>query len=93
MSALPLCCQSAMSTILPVVSCRLQGRQHLKQPYPGALQAAMGRKSGGIRYGPRPLDLDIIFYGDQRIAHERLQVPHPRWQERPFVQVNLASPE
>lgn len=40
--------------------------------------AAQGRKSGGIRFGPRPLDLDIVFYGDQHIDSEVLQVPHPR---------------
>ncbi len=72
MAALPVCCQSG--SVQRTLLC--------------ALQAALGRKSGGIRYGPRPLDLDIVFYGDQRIAHERLQVPHLRWQERPFVQVS-----
>ena len=37
------------------------------------------------RWGPRTLDLDVIAYGDETIASERLTVPHPRMGERPFV--------
>lgn len=38
-----------------------------------------------IRWGPRTLDIDIIFYGDGKIDTPRLTVPHPRWKERAFV--------
>lgn len=38
-----------------------------------------------IRWGPRTLDIDIIFYGDEKIDTLRLTIPHPRWQERAFV--------
>jgi 2-amino-4-hydroxy-6-hydroxymethyldihydropteridine diphosphokinase len=38
-----------------------------------------------IRWGPRTLDIDIIFYGDETIDTERLTIPHPRWKERAFV--------
>lgn len=38
-----------------------------------------------VRWGPRPLDLDIIFYGDRIIRTEGLVVPHPRAHERRFV--------
>lgn len=38
-----------------------------------------------IRWGPRTLDIDIIFYGDQQIDTPRLTIPHPRWKERAFV--------
>ena len=41
------------------------------------IEAAMGRRPER-RWGPRPLDLDILFYGDQRIDLPTLQVPHPR---------------
>jgi len=42
-------------------------------------------------WGPRSLDLDLILYGDQVIATERLQVPHPRLAERSFVLTPLAE--
>ena len=38
-----------------------------------------------IRWGPRTLDIDIIFYGDETIDTPRLTIPHPRWKERAFV--------
>jgi 2-amino-4-hydroxy-6-hydroxymethyldihydropteridine diphosphokinase len=59
------------------------------------IESELGRASGGIRYGPRPLDLDIIFYGDKTVNTERLQIPHARFMERPFVLaplVDLARP-
>ncbi|MCX5950868.1 MAG: 2-amino-4-hydroxy-6-hydroxymethyldihydropteridine diphosphokinase [Cyanobacteria bacterium] len=42
-------------------------------------------------WGPRSLDLDLILYGNQVIATERLQVPHPRLAERSFVLTPLAE--
>ncbi len=38
-----------------------------------------------VKWGPRTLDLDIIFYGDEVIQTERLTVPHPLMHERAFV--------
>ena len=29
------------------------------------VQEHLGRDFGGVRFGPRPIDLDIIFYGNQ----------------------------
>ena len=43
------------------------------------------------RWGPRPLDLDILFYGDEVIEEPGLTVPHPLLQERAFVLVPLAE--
>jgi 2-amino-4-hydroxy-6-hydroxymethyldihydropteridine diphosphokinase len=37
------------------------------------------------RNAPRTLDLDLLLYGDLRIATPRLVVPHPRMHERAFV--------
>jgi len=37
------------------------------------------------RHGPRVIDLDILYYGDQVIDTGRLIVPHPRIAERLFV--------
>jgi 2-amino-4-hydroxy-6-hydroxymethyldihydropteridine diphosphokinase len=43
------------------------------------------------RNAPRTLDLDLLLFGDARIASAQLQVPHPRMQERAFVLVPLAE--
>lgn len=50
-----------------------------------SIQRAAGRKIDPIRFGPRILDLDIIFYNDRIISSERLVVPHPRMHKRRFV--------
>lgn len=49
------------------------------------VEEAAGRNLQGQRWGPRPLDIDIIFYEGPPMADTRLQVPHVRWRERPFV--------
>lgn len=38
-----------------------------------------------VRWGPRPLDLDVIFYGTQVVDLDHLRIPHPRAHERRFV--------
>jgi 2-amino-4-hydroxy-6-hydroxymethyldihydropteridine diphosphokinase len=38
-----------------------------------------------VRYGPRTIDLDILFYGDRIINRKGLTIPHPRIFEREFV--------
>jgi 2-amino-4-hydroxy-6-hydroxymethyldihydropteridine diphosphokinase len=45
----------------------------------------------GPRWAPRPLDLDLIFYGDRTIDDPRLQVPHPACWYRRFVLDPLAA--
>jgi 2-amino-4-hydroxy-6-hydroxymethyldihydropteridine diphosphokinase len=59
----------------------------------GALQSiesAMGRERG-VRYGPRVLDLDILFYGSEVVSLDGLEIPHPKMAERRFVLVPLAE--
>jgi 2-amino-4-hydroxy-6-hydroxymethyldihydropteridine diphosphokinase/dihydropteroate synthase len=48
-------------------------------------------RTGGIRYGPRPIDLDILLYGKSQIDSETLVVPHERIHERPFVLAPLVD--
>jgi 2-amino-4-hydroxy-6-hydroxymethyldihydropteridine diphosphokinase len=56
-----------------------------------AIERAAGRRRGSERNAPRTLDLDILFYGDECIDEDGLQVPHPRLQERAFVLTPLAD--
>lgn len=44
-----------------------------------------------VRWGPRTMDIDLLFYGGEVISTERLTVPHPRIAERRFVLVPLAE--
>ncbi len=44
-----------------------------------------------IRFGPRKIDIDILFYDDRIIETPDLIVPHPRLHERAFVLVPLAD--
>lgn len=50
----------------------------------------LGRQAN-FRYGPRLIDLDILFYGNRIIQTPRLQVPHPRLTQRAFVLVPLSE--
>jgi 2-amino-4-hydroxy-6-hydroxymethyldihydropteridine diphosphokinase len=51
----------------------------------------LGRRPGGERWGPRPIDLDMLLYDDRVVNEEELVIPHPRLAERPFVLVPLAE--
>lgn len=48
------------------------------------IEKDLGR-TDGIRYGPRPIDLDILFYGKFKVRSDILTIPHERIWERPFV--------
>lgn len=51
-----------------------------------ALEAGHGRvRAGARRWGPRPLDLDVLVWGDLELALPTLVVPHPRVHERSFA--------
>ncbi|MBT3390560.1 MAG: 2-amino-4-hydroxy-6-hydroxymethyldihydropteridine diphosphokinase [Chloroflexi bacterium] len=54
------------------------------------LENRLGREPS-IRYGPRQIDLDILFYGHEVISYENLTIPHARLHERAFVLVPLAD--
>ena len=49
-----------------------------------SIEKRMSRKKT-IRWGPRIIDLDIIFYGKKKIRTKDLTIPHPRFHERRFV--------
>ena len=50
-----------------------------------AIEHEAGRKSDPVRFGPRILDLDIIFYDKMILDHPSLAIPHPRMHKRRFV--------
>lgn len=52
------------------------------------IEREMGRENN-FRYGPRLIDLDILFLGDRVIHTSRLDVPHLKIPERAFVLVPL----
>ena len=44
-----------------------------------------------MRWGPRSIDVDILWYDGSSIAEADLEVPHPRMEERRFVLEPLAE--
>lgn len=54
------------------------------------IEAEMGRVPT-VRYGPRPIDIDILLYDQRTLATGELTIPHPRLRERAFVLVPLAE--
>ena len=49
-----------------------------------AIEVEQGRMFGGPRHGPRPLDIDVILFGEE-YESERLVIPHPEAMRRRFV--------
>ena len=54
------------------------------------LEVELGRRPT-YRWGPRVIDLDILYYGEERIDENDLVIPHPRLSQRSFVLVPLAD--
>jgi 2-amino-4-hydroxy-6-hydroxymethyldihydropteridine diphosphokinase len=54
------------------------------------IESMLGRVKT-FRWGPRSIDLDIIFFDDREIKTEELQIPHPLLHERRFVLIPLAE--
>lgn len=64
------------------------------------LEADLGRAAGGIRHGPRSIDIDVLLLGDVELEHERMTLPHEQVFSRRFVLVpaleldfELATPD
>jgi 2-amino-4-hydroxy-6-hydroxymethyldihydropteridine diphosphokinase len=55
-----------------------------------AIEVRLGR-TGGERWGPRVIDLDLLTYDDLDVDESGLHVPHPHLRERAFVLVPLAD--
>jgi len=55
------------------------------------IEQDMGRDFQQIRYGPREIDIDILFFANQIIHNDRLIIPHPGIADRKFVLQPLAE--
>jgi 2-amino-4-hydroxy-6-hydroxymethyldihydropteridine diphosphokinase len=49
------------------------------------IEAQLGREAGGVRHGPRTIDIDVLLLGDAEVEHERMTLPHPQLLSRRFV--------
>jgi 2-amino-4-hydroxy-6-hydroxymethyldihydropteridine diphosphokinase len=55
-----------------------------------AVERDMGRQPS-VRWGPRLIDIDILFYGDAAFEHDQLNLPHKNLFDRAFVLIPLAE--
>jgi len=49
------------------------------------IEAELGRQAGGVRHGPRAIDIDILLLGDLQYESQRLRIPHRDLETRRFV--------
>ncbi|MCX6826333.1 MAG: 2-amino-4-hydroxy-6-hydroxymethyldihydropteridine diphosphokinase, partial [candidate division Zixibacteria bacterium] len=56
------------------------------------IEKKLGRTDKG-QYKPRPIDIDILLFGDEISKTKRLTIPHPRLTKRPFILVPLLQIE
>jgi len=59
--------------------------RHLRE-----VEREIGRRAG-TRLGPRPIDIDLLLYGDSVVDEDELRVPHPELAKRAFVLIPLAE--
>jgi len=73
-----------------VVKCETHLTPEELLDYLKAIEKRLGRKPTFL-YGPRTIDLDILFFDDMVFVTPSLIIPHPRLEERAFVLVPLAD--
>jgi 2-amino-4-hydroxy-6-hydroxymethyldihydropteridine diphosphokinase len=54
-----------------------------------SVERSLGRVAGGVRHGPRPIDVDLLLLDGVSLVHDRLTLPHPEVSSRRFVLVPL----
>jgi 2-amino-4-hydroxy-6-hydroxymethyldihydropteridine diphosphokinase len=54
-----------------------------------AVERSLGRAAGGVRHGPRVIDVDVLLLDSIEYSSERLTLPHPEIRSRRFVLVPL----
>ncbi len=53
------------------------------------VELALGRDPAGVRFGPRPIDCDLLLWSGGSWSDERLEIPHPRLARRRFALLPL----
>tara|TARA_B100000676_G_scaffold110582_1_gene110504 strand:+ start:1906 stop:2397 length:492 start_codon:yes stop_codon:yes gene_type:complete len=81
--------QPAFLNMAVAGDCEMKPKQLLASLQKAEIE--IGRVPSAKRYGPRAIDLDILFYGDQVISEPDLSVPHRLIAERRFVLRPLAD--
>lgn len=49
------------------------------------IEVKMGRSSNHLKWSPRELDIDILFYGNKKVSQKNIKIPHPEILKRSFV--------
>lgn len=78
----------------PYLNTAACGRTALPPDAVLAIAKALERRAGrrpGPRSGPRPLDIDLLLYGERTAEGPELTLPHPRLGDRRFVLAPLAA--
>jgi 2-amino-4-hydroxy-6-hydroxymethyldihydropteridine diphosphokinase len=96
LSAAPLYRSAAISPIAqpPFLNTVVAARSDLSPRELLALAKRLELEAGrvpGPRWGPRPLDVDLLLVGARQMGDPDLELPHPRLAERPFVLAPLAD--
>jgi 2-amino-4-hydroxy-6-hydroxymethyldihydropteridine diphosphokinase len=55
------------------------------------IEDELGRMRSGDKFGPRPIDIDIMLFNDQIFELDNHHIPDPELLERPFVAIPLAE--
>ena len=56
-----------------------------------AVERELGRIAGGVRHGPRPIDVDLLLLGQETYRSARLSLPHEQVASRRFVLTPLVE--
>lgn len=82
----PVDCPAGSSAFLNAVcsfECGMEPMELLS--FTKEIEKALGRKEKLVLNEPRPIDVDILSFGDVEANSEELTIPHPRMKERLFV--------
>ena len=71
------------------VACKMD--PHALREVTAGIEQELGRPAVRERNAPRSLDLDLLYFGDQVVSDEVLELPHPRLADRRFVLEPLSA--